>query len=157
MGVDNANAMLRRHNTQRLKIEGYFAGMSQLGLGDETLLLDCGSAPGEVRKFVAGHGDLFRALTAVMACNDRIAVEVMTGLSELGLRVPEDCSVVGFDDTEFAVAVRPRLTTFQPRRAEVGAKAAEMVLSLIEGRDAESVTLVPELMERESAGPCRRR
>jgi len=153
---DIGGAMANPHNSQRLKIEGYRAAMQELGLSDDELLLEVGWRPGETRQFVTDHGELFGSITAVMAGNDRIAVEVMSGLSDCGLRVPEDCSVVGFDDTEFAVAVRPRLTTFRPRRAEVGAKAVEMVLELIDGKEVESVTLMPELIERESAAVCRR-
>jgi LacI family transcriptional regulator len=154
MGVNNAAAMLIPYNTHTLKIKGYCSAMEQLGLLDATLLLSAPFHPGATRTFVAGQADLFKSLTAVLACNDQVAVEVMSGLADLGLRVPKDCAVIGFDDTEFAMAVRPRLTTFQPRRAEVGAQAVRMLLDLIEGKEVENVTLVPELIERESAGTC---
>ncbi len=156
LGADNAEAMRNPSNTHRLKMDGYRKAMEELGLFDEALLLDCGSKPGDTREFVRRGGDFFKTITAILASNDRIAIEAMTTLSALGVRVPEECSVSGFDDTEFAVAVSPQLTTFQPRRAEVGAKAVEMVLDLIAGKEVESVTLVPRLVERESAGPCRR-
>jgi LacI family transcriptional regulator len=156
IGQVNAAAMLNPTNSHSRKIAGYRSAMERLGLFDEALLLDCGSGPGEAWTFVKEHAELFATITAVMACNDRVAVEVMSGLADIGRRVPEDCSVIGFDDTEFAQAVRPRLTTFQPRRAEVGAKAVEMVLALIEGKTVESPTIVPALIERDSAGPCRR-
>jgi LacI family transcriptional regulator len=159
IGTGNAVVMsddLHRFNTHRLKIEGYCAAMKQLGCFDKTLLLESGPVPGETREYVARNQGLFNKITAIFAANDRLAVEVMSGLSDLGLRVPEDCSVVGFDDTEFAMAVKPRLASFQPKRAEVGAKAVEMVLKLIEGRKVNSVTVSPELIERESAGFCRK-
>jgi LacI family transcriptional regulator len=156
MGQGNAAAMLNPTNSHRRKIEGYRSAMERLGLFDETLLLDCGSGPGDAWTFVKEHAELFSTITAVLACNDRVSIEVMSGLADIGRRVPEDCSVIGFDDTEFARAVRPQLTTFQPRRAEVGAKAVEMVLDLIEGKAVENATIVPTLIERDSAGPCRR-
>ncbi|MFA7159259.1 MAG: LacI family DNA-binding transcriptional regulator [Kiritimatiellia bacterium] len=158
IGTGNVSVLTDEHhrfNTHRLKIEGYCEAMRSLGRYDEKLLLECGPMPGDARRFVAGQGELFRKITAILAANDRLAVEVMSGLSDLGLRVPEDCSVIGFDDTDFAQAVKPRLTSFNPRREEVGAKAAEMIFKLIDGCKVKSVTIAPELIERESAGPCR--
>jgi LacI family transcriptional regulator len=151
LGADNAEAMLNPHNTHRLKIEGYCAAMQSLGLFDPALLLDAEFSEDGVGRFMAAHRRLLSSVTAILACNDRVAVAAMSALADLGLRVPQDCSVVGFDDTEFATAVRPRLTTFRPRREEIGARAVEMVLDLIEGRPVSSVRIVPELIERESA------
>jgi LacI family transcriptional regulator len=156
MGVDYGKVMQSPVNSDRIKCEGYRAGMESLGLSAEALVLDAAGTAGAVREYVEQHGEQFRALTAVFATSDQIAIEVMTGLASLGLRVPEDCSVMGFDDTSFAVAVKPRLTTFRPRRKELGTRAAEMMLELIENRPVENVTIVPELVERESTGLCRR-
>lgn len=150
LGVDNAHAMKNPYNMHRLKIEGYLAGMADAGLSDKAIVLDAVSDIGAARTFVAQNADVFRSLTAVMACNDHVAIETITGLSEIGLKVPDDCSVIGFDDTSYAQAITPRLTTFQPRRAEIGATAAEMVLKLIEGHETSSVTIIPRLIERES-------
>ncbi|MEI6166394.1 MAG: LacI family DNA-binding transcriptional regulator [bacterium] len=155
MGVGMVEAMLSSFNVTRLKFEGYRSVLERHGLHDVTLVCDGGPQSGDTREFVRAHGELFKSVTAVMACSDRVAIEVMTGLAEMGIRVPNDCSVIGFDDTDFAVAVNPRLTTFNPRRAEVGARAVEMVLNLIEGKPVENVTIIPELIIRESAGPCR--
>lgn len=154
MGRDNREALANPHNTHSLKIAGYQDAMRRLGLHDEALLLDAGSARGDVHAFVLAHADLFRSITAVLACSDLTAVEVLSALAELGLRVPEDCSVIGFDDTDFAAAVRPRLTSFRPRRAEVGRRAVELLLKRMNGETVDCVTLVPELIERESAGAC---
>lgn len=153
LGVDNAGAMLNPYNTHRLKIEGYCAAMRSLGLFDPALLLDAEFSEDGVARLVAERRGLFPSVTAILACNDRVAVAAMSALAEVGLRVPQDCSVIGFDDLEFATAVRPKLTSFRPLREEIGAKAAAMVLDLIEGRPVSSVRVVPELIERESAGP----
>lgn len=156
IGSENPRALQNPANTQCLKIRGYSAAMKELGLYDESLLVNCPTTPGQPREFAMRNAPLLRGMTAILAGNDRTAVELITALSEMGVRVPEDCSVIGFDDTEYAIAVRPRLTTFQPRREEVGAKAVEMILDLIEGRPVENATIVPELIERESAGPFRK-
>jgi len=138
-----------------LKLAGYRAAMEELGRFDEGLLLPCGPAPGEPQDYVAAHREIFSDVTAVLTANDRVAIEVMSGLARLGLRVPEDCSVIGFDNTEYAEATHPRLTSFDPRMEETGATAVRMALDLIDGRPVEGVTLQAELVERESAGPCR--
>lgn len=155
LGVDNAEALRSPLNSHALKIAGYCDEMRQRGFYDPSLLLDHSGAPGATREFVLRNPDIFRRLTAVLACNDRAALEVLTGLAELGIRVPLECSVIGFDDTEYAMGSRPRLASFNPRRAEVGTKAVEMVLRLMKGEKAESIAMVPVLVERESAGPCR--
>lgn len=139
-----------------LKLAGYRAAMEELGQFDEDLLLPCGPEPGEAQDFVVAHAEAFRRITAVLAANDRIAIEVMSGLARLGLRVPEDCSVIGFDNTEYAEATHPRLTSFDSRLEETGATAVRLVLDLIDGRPVEGVTLQAELVERESTGPCRK-
>lgn len=149
-GVDNAAAARNPTNSHTLKIEGYRREMRRLGLEDESLLLDAPSAYGAVRVSVAERRAHFASISAVLACSDRVAAEVMSGLADCGLRVPEGCSVVGFDDAEFGMALRPRLTTFQPRREEVGAAAVEMLLRRIQGEPVENVIVIPQLVERES-------
>jgi len=138
------------------KMTGYRAAMEERGIFDEGLLLPCGPSPADARESVLARADLFKDVTAVLAANDRIAIEAMSGMAMLGLRVPEDCSVIGFDNVEFAEATHPRLTSFDPRGEEAGATAARMVLDLIDGKEVETVTIQPELTERESAGPCRK-
>jgi LacI family transcriptional regulator len=128
LGVENAEALQNPLNSHALKIAGYRDEMKQRGLEDPSLLLDLPNDLGAAREFVLRNPALFRGLTAVLACSDRVALEVITALCELGVRVPEECSVIGFDDTEYVMSSRPRLTSFNPRRAEVGARAVEMIL-----------------------------
>jgi LacI family transcriptional regulator len=150
VGVGNASVVNRPQNTHWQKILGYTQAMQALGLFDPGLLVELPLEPGTRRQFVARNPDLFRSVTAILAGNDCIAIEVMSGLAELGLRVPADCSVMGFDNTDYAMAVTPRLTTFDPRYDEVGQAAVEMVLALMDGQAAPSQTFVPRLIERES-------
>lgn len=157
MGINNAVTAANPFNTHRLKITGYEQAMKDSGLYDPSLLLDADWPPGEVCKSVVRHPERFKSITAVIGSNDRVAMEVMNGLSELGLCVPGDCSVIGFDNTDFAASARPALTTFEPRRPEVGAAAVKMLLDIIDGKSVTTKTIVPRLMERSSAGPCKKR
>ena len=94
--------------------------------------------------------------TAVFAANDLSAVGVLSAADDLGLRVPEDVSVVGYDDTWFARLKRLSLTTVDGHIAEVGQVAARTLIDRIAG-DAGTAgvrLLFPALVERSSTGPA---
>jgi LacI family transcriptional regulator len=97
--------------------------------------------------------------TAVFACNDFMAIGAMRRLWEEGLRVPDDVSVVGFDDVDMASVVTPGLTTVRQDMLEIGRQSARL---LLEGLAAgsmeglESVRLPVELVVRgTTAAPAR--
>jgi DNA-binding LacI/PurR family transcriptional regulator len=95
--------------------------------------------------------------TAIFACNDGMAVGVYHAAAQLGLRIPEDLSVVGFDDLPKAKWMVPPLTTVrQPLRA-MGNAAARMTVSLAAGETLprQRVELATELVVRESTAPPR--
>ena len=69
--------------------------------------------------------------TALFCANDETAVGALLGLEEHGLRVPEDISVVGFDDTRSAAFVRPPLTTVQQDFSAMGREAVEYLVSIV--------------------------
>ena len=92
--------------------------------------------------------------TAVFAANDQMALGVMRGLARRGRRVPEDVSVVGFDDVLEASLFTPPLTTVHQDFAEVGRQAVAIALDLVRDGSARSRTLVPtRLIVRQSSGP----
>ncbi|WBU37503.1 LacI family DNA-binding transcriptional regulator [Homoserinibacter sp. YIM 151385] len=96
--------------------------------------------------------------TAVFATADVLAIGIMAGLAERGVRVPEELSIIGFDDLEISGYTRPALTTIaQDLRAKV-AEAARIVLEEIEGGEGprSPVTLGVELVERGTVAPPRR-
>jgi LacI family transcriptional regulator len=101
-------------------------------------------------------GDLLDAvsgLTAVVALNDSMAVGALAVLRERGVRVPQEVSVVGFDDMPIAADVTPALTTVRLPLVELGARA--MTLALAPGGDGDrSETLPAELVRRDSLGPA---
>jgi LacI family transcriptional regulator len=95
------------------------------------------------------------APTAICCMNDGVAIDLMDSLERSGRRVPEDVSVVGFDDVPLASHHRIRLTTVRQDAAMIGARAAGMLLSAVaEGRPVERRELMRgELIVRESTGP----
>lgn len=90
--------------------------------------------------------------TAIFAANDEMAVGAMKAAKELGLDVPGDVSVVGFDDIPLSTLVAPALTTIRQPKYEIGTQSMNMLLDLIEGRaDARRQVVLPyELVIRDS-------
>lgn len=97
-------------------------------------------------------------VTAVVCGNDLIAMGAMQYLDELGLDVPGDVSVVGFDDIEFSKVVTPPLTTIRLPTAQMGVEAVNLLTRRLQGEGAQAarsrVVLDVELMVRGSSGPA---
>jgi DNA-binding LacI/PurR family transcriptional regulator len=95
--------------------------------------------------------------TAVLCYNDMTAVGLMRAARDMGIVVPDELSVVGFDDIPFASYVMPSLTTLAQPKAEMGRMAMRMVLSLIgderaENIDKANVVVKGRLIVRDSSG-----
>ena len=96
--------------------------------------------------------------TAVFAANDLMAIGALLAAHELGLRVPQDLSVVGYDDTDLAACIRPSLTTIHQPREELSLVTCERLIELVRGRhageargDARHILLTPKLVVRETS------
>jgi LacI family transcriptional regulator len=79
--------------------------------------------------------------TAIFAFNDPLAIGAMQAARSHGLRIPEDVSIVGFDDTIEAQFVTPGLTTVRQPLAEMGRMAVSLLLRLLENQAHETVQL----------------
>ncbi len=94
--------------------------------------------------------------TAVLAYNDLVAIGLIDGLQELGVSVPDDISVTGFDDIPFARYTSPSLTTASVPHAELGVQAWRRMIALIRHDDPEhDVQFQPRLELRRSTAPAR--
>ncbi|MFZ5753132.1 MAG: LacI family DNA-binding transcriptional regulator [Bacillota bacterium] len=91
--------------------------------------------------------------TAVFASNDLMAVGVMEMLREKGIAIPEQVAVVGFDNIYLSTVVAPRLTTISQPTYQMGAQAAQMLLTCLQGRELDEKQKVfsPQLIIRESS------
>lgn len=94
--------------------------------------------------------------TALFAYNDISAIGAIRALQEEGLRVPQDVSVIGFDDIPGAAFHMPSLTTVRQPLARMGEVAAQSLLERIEGKREflSEIAIEPELVVRESTGPA---
>jgi LacI family transcriptional regulator len=97
--------------------------------------------------------------TALVCFNDIAAIGAMRALRERKFSVPEDVSIVGFDDIQAAAFQNPSLTTIRQPLRDMGATAAKILLRRIraQGSDPERVPVTPELIIRESTAPPRRK
>jgi len=97
----------------------------------------------------------FRDFTAVFAGNDQMALGFAHACRELGLSIPRDISIVGFDDIPEAAHFAPPLTTVRQNFAEIGRRAISMLLGELRGDPSVSHDqILPELVVRESTGPA---
>jgi LacI family transcriptional regulator len=93
--------------------------------------------------------------TALVGFNDKIAVGALRAARERGLRVPQDLSIVGFDDADISQATEPMLTTVRQPLAEMGRMAVTMLVRMVQRHelDARHVELGTDLVIRGSTGP----
>ncbi|QZY57226.1 LacI family transcriptional regulator [Crassaminicella profunda] len=91
--------------------------------------------------------------TAIFAASDEMAIGAINCLLDNGYKVPEDVSVVGFNDIKLASIYRPNLTTIHQPIYDIGAVAMRMIVKKIDGEEVDSnvITLPHELMVRESS------
>jgi LacI family transcriptional regulator len=89
--------------------------------------------------------------------NDRVAIGLIDGLRALGVRVPKDLSIVGYDNMEIGAFLAPKLTSIDARPDELIAVATERLLQSIRGEEPGGVpAIIPtRLLIRDSTGPAR--
>jgi DNA-binding LacI/PurR family transcriptional regulator len=138
----------------RLRRAGYEAAIAQSGLAPHCVDGDWTEATGH-RLAADLLGSPGRP-TAIFAANDLAAIGVLAAADDLGLRVPEDLSVVGYDDSWFARLNRLSLTTVNSHITEVGQVAGRTLTARIDGERGTAGTrlLFPALVRRSSTGPA---
>jgi LacI family transcriptional regulator len=136
----------------------YHTSLAAAGIGPEPSF-EVASDPqvGPGAQAAAALLDLPEPPTAIFAFNDSIAFGALRAARDRGLRVPEDLSVVGFDDIEPATLVTPALTTVHQPLSEMGRTAVNVLVRLLEGRASETphIELATRLVVRESTAPPR--
>ena len=117
------------------RVAGYRAALRAAGLNVDASCV----VRGDFRDhsgYLAAQKLLKRAIapTAIFACNDLMAIGAMAAVRDAGLNVPEDVSIVGFDDIHIAGYLNPPLTTIAQPMAELGRVAAELLLQRLQDR-----------------------
>jgi LacI family transcriptional regulator len=96
-------------------------------------------------------------ITAIFGVNDKVALAAMSAAQDMGRHVPEDLSVIGYDDVDMAAGSKPPLTTMHVDTVAMGRAAVQMLLSRMENPDSARMTLTihPTLIERSSVAKPR--
>jgi LacI family transcriptional regulator len=149
----------QRYSTGKARHRGFLEAMRTSGLVPDRKLIRA------ARTFTEDEGDrAFRRLlhdrgdfTAVFAGNDLLALGCYDVMGEVGLRCPQDVSIVGFNDIPFVDKLRPPLTTIRIPHYELGVRATELVLTRLQDASVEPRTalLEPELVVRGSTSSPR--
>jgi len=140
----------------RLREQGFRTAMAAAGVAvDESMVCNGGYRPetaeGPARELLTRRD----RPTAVFGGNDLMAIRTVEVALELGLRVPEDVSVIGFDNVPESALVTPPLTTVRQPLHAMGATALELLVGMLASPDAKvaDVRLPTALVERASCGP----
>jgi DNA-binding LacI/PurR family transcriptional regulator len=119
-----------------------------------------GSGPADSQAAIGHFMALAKPPTAIMCYNDMLAIGLLHYLQQAGLRVPQDCSVTGFDNIVFSAYTHPPLTTFDQPKRFIGAEAASLMLALLQAAPADPAPNEPkirllqgQLLVRESTAP----
>ncbi|MCI4065911.1 LacI family DNA-binding transcriptional regulator [Micromonospora sp. R77] len=140
----------------RARVDGYRAAMDAAGHRVPTGYVRTGDfTPPTGYRETNALLDLPRPPTAIFACSDEMALGAYEALYERGRRVPDDVSVVGFDDLDAARWSAPPLTTVRQPLTEMAGMATRMLLGLIDGEELDShrIELATPLIVRRSTRP----
>jgi LacI family transcriptional regulator len=140
-----------RHTDAMERLRGYRASLEAAGLAFEPDLVAPGMFQEEGgRMAVEQLLDSRRPFTAILAANDQMALGACLALQRRALHVPQDVSVVGFDDLPFARYMLPPLTTVQHPAYELGQLAGTAMLQLLRGEKPAVMVPRPRVIVRES-------
>lgn len=139
------------------RVKGYELAMSALGLPIEPgYLVNAGFfSVEEGKQAMEKLLDLDSRPTAVFVAGDQMAIGAIEAIHERGLRVPEDISVIGYDDIEMIKYITPKLTTIRQDTDEIGEAAAELLIEQMTAKErrTERRVIPVKLIERASCAP----
>jgi DNA-binding LacI/PurR family transcriptional regulator len=145
-----------RPRSNRHRLQGYWDALAAVGIAyrESLVTISSGSEASDEEDVAAGQASLAHFLneraTAVFCYNDMVAIGLLRACHEHGVAVPQELSVVGFDDIAMANYVTPALTTIRQPKVELGRLATRVMLELLEDQSSENHVLLPELIERAS-------
>jgi DNA-binding LacI/PurR family transcriptional regulator len=145
----------RQLSTSRERQEGYRLALEEHGVEvDETLIREGDSRQSGGRQMAQSLLALPQPPTALLVGNNLMTLGALEAIHAMGLRIPDDVAIVGYDDMPWALALNPPLTAVRQPGFEIGRRGAELLLQRIEDptRSTSLVMLQPELVVRESCG-----
>lgn len=137
------------------RAEGFTRAMRESGLADGMLALEGRFTQASGAEMTREALDRQPRPTALIAANNFIAIGALNALREMGLRIPEDVALAGFDDLPPALVTFPFLTVAAQPAYEMGRRAASLLIDRLEGRveaECSEIVLPTELIVRASSG-----
>jgi len=143
------------HKTQELRTKGFIDALNDNDIELEEELIYYTSSLDIYAGQTMGDRILDDGLkqdAMFVASNDIVAIGMMKSFKKAGIVIPNDISIIGYDDIPAAEMVTPSLTTIAQPLKEMGTKAFELIIDKIENKDdtREEIILIPQLIERES-------
>jgi LacI family transcriptional regulator len=144
-GVIRADGVVER------RVAGYRRALAAAGLSHDPALVFSGSVTFDWGSEAAADIAANKKITAAFCTADLIAAGLLAGLHKLGKRIPEDVSVMGFDNLSISTMVYPALTTVDQSIAEKGRLAGNLIASILTKRETARQTIMPTaIVERDS-------
>jgi LacI family gluconate utilization system Gnt-I transcriptional repressor len=144
----------------RLRMSGYHDALAEAKLEPIVVGLDKSSSFAVGAQLFAGLYSQHPDITALFCGNDNLALGSIFEAERMGVRVPGDLSIIGFNDLEFAAVSKPSLTTIMTPREAIGRRAAEIVLEIVRGSGErphnKNIDVGFRLIERESTAALAR-
>ncbi|QJB57111.1 substrate-binding domain-containing protein [Pseudodesulfovibrio sp. zrk46] len=139
--------------SSRERVDGYHKAMEEAGLPvrSEWMIAGDYDCEGGVQAMVQ-YAAMDKRPTAVFATNDMMALGVLSEAGRQGIRIPDDLSVIGYDDIYLVRYAAPPLTTVKQPKTELAAKAVDTLIEHLDSKRTKGKMIIvqPQLMERES-------
>lgn len=143
-----------RSKSNNYRLQGYIKALQTAGIEFDSRLVYSTAAETNLAKGETSLRQLTEAgATAIFCYNDMTAIGVMSACRKYNIRVPDQLSIIGFDDIEFAEYTVPPLTTIRQPRLLLGQRATEMLHKLLHEEAVASEILLGELVIRETTAP----
>lgn len=137
---------------------GHCRALLEAGIApDPSLLIPTSFTHESVRLAVSKLLDSGDNVTAILTTDSLLTLGALRGIQTSGWSVPEDISLVGFDDADWIMVVEPQITVLEQPAYEIGAMAARLLIDRIDGKptNGEDILLPTKLIKRHSVGPPR--
>jgi DNA-binding LacI/PurR family transcriptional regulator len=145
-------SITNRPQSNQHRFKGYQEALEAAGIAvDPALIFSSHAIENHVKIGEASLEPLLAAgASAVFCYNDTAAIGLLAACHQQGIAVPGDLSIIGFDDIDMAAYVMPPLTTIRQPRFELGHKAMQMMLALLNGEEPDNQILPAELVVRKT-------
>jgi LacI family transcriptional regulator len=153
-GIALATGVIRTDGVVERRVAGYARALAEAGIAFDPARILSGSVTFEWGVEAASRLVELPGTTAAFCTADLLAAGLLAGLHKLGKRIPEDYSVMGFDNLSVSRMVYPALTTVDQSILEKGQRAGQLIAAILGKQQPERKTLIPvAIVERDSVGP----